>query len=1361
MPAKKNKDQTSGTTGKGAGKSTAKTKTTKVGATLLLDERPSGEGSSQVEASVLEKQKLEGQARDRIFGYARVDLIKQKEEFRFGTWNDRPLQTVHVKRLVQSFLTKGTDRFSLTKAIPLIVKKTDIKATSYKKSYTPGATPLDALPMLELEDHAIGKKMLVAGGGQHRLHAVEEWTKILEKQHTELVKVRAHLGKQDSENVPTMDIEEENQKYKPKRVAIEETLSFGGQWMAILYDGDKIPRDVALHLSQNESEHVYRQTAEEGIMHMFRTMKANGKTYRDVEEIEGVRGNPRKWAELLAQDYVWEFMDRTESMGIHMFDGRQNMKMQRFHSTMMGPIGGILSYSVAQMEKCVCQCFNEVPIDEKEVDALIMLSRGNHKAKAEKARDRLREIYFDVTVASDAMKGANGAMFSIRECMDDAFLRHMGPTSEAYLLFGDHRSHRWRKAVSNYMDEVIEKLPNVIAVIGSMDAPIDEEERQAFASMQWCVAKVKVVHWFQSRCEPEVALCMMPFMSRSVYDHMVSRLEAISKGIQEFCRWWDPMIDMVPVIGKFWTPGSASAAMVRAILCHPDIRPHSRTSAVHRVRPRHHFHTRLCTLVPQIIFIVWNDYASFVQMQLQLQGLCVPKRIMKQNKLLSIFGTTTDGGDTTDLREAEKAIRGTLGEKKDTDASAPTKGKGKAKAEPKGKGKAKGKSKKGKRLTAEDDDEDEDDDDEVESTNDNDDEDKQQRAHIRHENATKKHGAILAKNAEWSETHSILLGSKGDGRLKNSPTLDFTQSPPNFLRSWTKVSRLPRDTSSVPMRGLALVDGTTWEWKNIHRQSFSRVMRTFAAAAIAEASTIISYRHQLILCQPKGGAVTLRIRVHYVVTDLLEDRDAAQTSKQRQTNLKDFLDSPSQGTEGGDRSDVLTEGRLPHKGSITWADGIYPKVPKYARIPTHGVAEELAHLKRDEVLGEQQRGAQTAFNSLQRLRITWHDPTSRAQARDNPRLDDAVVSALRNLAEAMNVNAYRQRAKATRTVAFNEKEAMAPQERLRIVIRSDVLTESELDGEFFMGTSDKLDQEDVPTKDESIYHLQDLARQYCKWVAAREERADSGGSTKFTYKKSEHSEAEEGTDDDDDDSDSESDDDGDESEDENDQPEEGDESEDEIDQPEEGARDVDNASEAISQHDSVTVDQPDIAFWDDEAANSQGEFISDAPPAETPTVLVPSTPEHVRHIPGVLDNVKEVEEAEDGSSELGDISEAIRCYTTLADDVSTASAPIVSSPRAQPSKKKSHKRDRAPTVSSTGSKDEHATDKSARPSSEYTALTVSHIYIAIERATKRQKAANVAAATTRDAGSPLPVEHPNVVASSSKHAALNETSYQA
>ena len=104
---------------------------------------------------------------------------------------------------------------------------------------------------------------------------------------------------------------------------------------------DQINRTLGLHLSQNESDHVYRQTPEEGLVHQFRTLHDEEKTYRDVEPKEGVTGAPRKWAELLSQDYIWDMIERLEPMGIHMFDGRSDMKLHRFHSTMLGTTGGV------------------------------------------------------------------------------------------------------------------------------------------------------------------------------------------------------------------------------------------------------------------------------------------------------------------------------------------------------------------------------------------------------------------------------------------------------------------------------------------------------------------------------------------------------------------------------------------------------------------------------------------------------------------------------------------------------------------------------------------------------------------------------------------------------------------------------------------------------------------------------------------------------------------------------------------------------------------------------------------------------------------------------------------------------------
>lgn len=209
---------------------------TKVGDTFHLDDRASGDGSGQLEATVAQKLNQEDRARKAIFGYARLDVIKHKDDFQFGQWNDRPLEKAHVKRLVQSFLTQGADRFSFMKAIPLVVTPGHFKKGTYAEKYVPGTVATPDLPILELESGENGKKRLVAAGGQHRVNAVEEWVKTLRKQHNELARQRDMLEKQDSEMATSVDIEQENFVRKPKRDALKETLALGGQWMVILYN---------------------------------------------------------------------------------------------------------------------------------------------------------------------------------------------------------------------------------------------------------------------------------------------------------------------------------------------------------------------------------------------------------------------------------------------------------------------------------------------------------------------------------------------------------------------------------------------------------------------------------------------------------------------------------------------------------------------------------------------------------------------------------------------------------------------------------------------------------------------------------------------------------------------------------------------------------------------------------------------------------------------------------------------------------------------------------------------------------------------------------------------------------------------
>lgn len=393
-----------------------------------------------------------------------------------------------------------------------------------------------------------------------------------------------------------------------------------------------------------------------------------------------------------------------------------------------------------------------------------------------------------------------------------------------------------------------------------------------------------------------------------------------------------------------------------------------------------------------------------MNMQVQLKSLSVPPCMKVQKELLSMFGVTIEGHSTKELTKAKVTTK-TKAEAATMKASG--KDKGTVTQTETEKGSRKGPVKKKVEVVSSDE-EDEDEDGDGDDGDDGSEDDGSEvdditgkkraaRALIRQQDALRKYSSLIAKNEEWSEIYSLLINSKPDGRTKVTVAMDFETSPPNFSEPWTKLSRLPNDTSSADKRGVALIEWTAWEWKNLTAKTFSRVMRILAAAAIAEASVIILYRHELLLCHPNGGAATVRIQAQKAVEKYLQKRDAGQTSRWRQTTLKDILGSASQGAKTGDSEDiVLTEGKLPPEGCVTWADGIY--VPEGKDGPMiHIVEDQLARLAREQALGVQERMVQKAIDGLQNLRVAWHDPTGRAVARENPLLDDDVASAIRSL----------------------------------------------------------------------------------------------------------------------------------------------------------------------------------------------------------------------------------------------------------------------------------------------------------------------------------------------------------------------------
>ncbi|KAF9231039.1 hypothetical protein BU15DRAFT_82890 [Melanogaster broomeanus] len=929
-----------------------------------------GIGEAQLDDKVQANKKLEDQARKAVIGYARFDVLEHRGQIRFGKWNLRPVQRGQVNGLIQSFLVNGADRFSLKHAIPLVVEKESVKVGTYVVNPDGG----DELPVMEIAAGHVGTWGADAAGGQHRVEALEGWVTRLKVESAALKKETAALSEANMETMDDGEIEEHNKVRKPKKDALESYLAYGGQWMVILYDADKVDEAVGLHLAQNKNTHVYRESPEEGLVQMFKRIKVQEEPmnmWQAVKIVPSIKGHPARRQELLSQDYVWRLLELFESAGLHYLTRQGDMKLKQFYSAMMSSYGGILSYMCISMEQRLRYCFNTVEMRMEDVEMAIEMMQEDGSKENE---ERLLTMYRSLQRATPIPEAIIEA---IRQRLDEAFLEHMGPDSTVSQQFGDSKSPEWNKATSQYEHAVEQSIGE--AIEESRRAGLFESDKlspSAITALKTCLPKLKVILSIGSQ---KITSPNFPLMSRSVYSHMRTMLETISGAILEFSAWMSPFVYMTSAHGNQWTPGSASADMICSILCNTDIVTTKRTQAVDAV-----------------VNLIWAKYALFLNMESELASIHVPHRITAQNKLIEAFGLTSTAKKTST----------TTG-----------KGKGKGKAKAKGKGKKKDEEySEEEEYDPEDSDQEDEEDEVIGSGDENEDDDDGVDGETAEERLArrtkKKEDAQLRLKELAEEVGEVIEGLKNT----NPPKKPAQHSPTaKFDTPWTRLSRVSSDVTGETFRGHGLLTAHTYEWSLRRGSSFTRVARTLAMITIAESSVVASYRPTLLLYRPKSGAAQLRWSVEEV-TELFRVQSGRGGGRMRQTRLDDRTHMTT--------SDTYVK--------FTWPDGIYITQRETDKFD---LGTELKRLKHNTLFAAQEDQLQRIINMIEGTRLAWQDATGHAHARDRPTIDHTVAQSMKGLIEALNANAYIQR-QGTRTRKIDVTRAAQPDEQLHYSVRT-------------------------------------------------------------------------------------------------------------------------------------------------------------------------------------------------------------------------------------------------------------------------------------------------------------------------------------
>ncbi|KAI6041840.1 hypothetical protein EDC04DRAFT_2892537 [Pisolithus marmoratus] len=440
---------------------------------------------------------------------------------------------------------------------------------------------------------AVSDFKLAAAGGQHRLYALAKWYDIKCKQLDEWKWEEASVLSEDAGTISEDVIDDLNKRIKPNVKTLE----------------DKIPKQLGLHISRNEMKHVYMESPMEGLIQIFRAHCAADKTFKDITTIAHAKGTPAKQRELLKLDYVWDVMSYFNSAGTHFWHS-DIMKFSDFYNTMLSSYGGILAYVVRKSESRLHYCFNTLPLDDTDVDALLMSIESNPNDAA--SMTVLRGIYNSLKSASPVVSAITSG---IRPIVDECFIMFFGD-AQASNNFANPTSEEWAMAFTQYSNTLPIKFKELVdGLMSRGDLGVDNSD--VAVALKTCSLKVRVIlacdHMSQD-------LPSFPFLSSSSFIAMVSHLEVIESALLEFTSWWSPFIYWASVFPRKWSPGSATADMFHAIMAHSSYIPQRRSN-----------------ICDQIATIVFEQYPLFLNLTMSLRKITIPPHIAKQMDLLASF----------------------------------------------------------------------------------------------------------------------------------------------------------------------------------------------------------------------------------------------------------------------------------------------------------------------------------------------------------------------------------------------------------------------------------------------------------------------------------------------------------------------------------------------------------------------------------------------------------------------------------------------------------------------------------------------------------------------------------------------------
>lgn len=310
----------------------------------------------QLDPQVQENWKLQRSVRKSLLGYTVLDLVEHGDKLEFGTWNPRPLKSMHIQRLRTLFEQNGLERFDEKSVIPLVIKKEALDTASL----TLDLTDVNKIASLKF----LGELSTIkCAGGRHCFEALKGYIEGVHQAFNEVEKKRDRIALL-SDNLSQDDVQYFNTDSVKELQHLGGILRYSGKWLVAVYDESKwlfsmhsmqsyisspAPLladgiELAQYLSRNETKHVYMETDEERVIMEIQLLATLPEEKREqrLKELRS-RGASKKANPLVTIVNSDSAFKATELLVNHSsyFLDMPEMNVKWLHSQLCGIHGGV------------------------------------------------------------------------------------------------------------------------------------------------------------------------------------------------------------------------------------------------------------------------------------------------------------------------------------------------------------------------------------------------------------------------------------------------------------------------------------------------------------------------------------------------------------------------------------------------------------------------------------------------------------------------------------------------------------------------------------------------------------------------------------------------------------------------------------------------------------------------------------------------------------------------------------------------------------------------------------------------------------------------------------------------------------